>query len=179
MLATTACGDAASPNAARVTIDTLPGGAVRTMSNAPSEAGQWSLERLLDIQPPEGDSAELGDPQDLALGADGTLLVSEGGGDAHVKVFDASGRFLRRIGRAGEGPGEFRVAFLAVRGDTLLVQDPQVARASTFRISDGQFIGSRPTTCCYWSPLGVDGAGRAVLPANHSPSATSGAVSPV
>ena len=172
-LAVTACGDASSPNAAPVTVDTLPNGAVRTISSAPTEAGRWSLERLLDIQPLEGDSAELGDPQDVALADDGTILVSEGGSDAHVKVFDASGRFLRRIGRAGEGPGEFRVAFLAVRGDTLLVQDPQVARASTFRISDGQFIGSRPTTCCYWSPLGVDGAGRAVLPANHSPSDTS------
>jgi hypothetical protein len=168
-----ACGDASPDGGSLVTVDTLPNGAVRTISSAPTEAGQWSLERLLDIQPPEGDSAELGDPQDLALGADGTVLVSESGSDAHVKVFDASGRFVRRIGRAGEGPGEFRVAFLAVRGDTLLVQDPQVARASTFRISDGQYIGSRPTTCCYWSPLGVDGAGRAILPANHSPSDTS------
>lgn len=172
-LAVTACGDTGTREAARVTIDTLPGGVVRTITRTPTEAGRWTLERLVDIQPPEGDSAELGEPQDLALADDGTLLVSEGGGDAHVKVFDATGRFVRRIGRAGEGPGEFRVGFLAVRGDTLLVQDPQVARASTFRISDGTYLGSRPTTCCYWSPLGVDGAGRAILPANHSPSDTS------
>jgi hypothetical protein len=171
VLAACGGGDNASSRAL-VTVDTLPGGVVRTMTSAPTEAGRWRLERLFDIQPPDGSDAELGDPQDLALAADGTLLVSEGGGDAHVKVFDATGRFVRRIGRAGEGPGEFRVAFLAVRGDTLLVQDPQVARASTFRISDGQFLSSRPTTCCYWSPLGVDGAGRAVLPANHSPTDT-------
>jgi hypothetical protein len=151
-----------------VRVDTLPNGAVRTMSSAPIQAGQWRLELLHRVQPAEGDSGELMQPQDLALTDDGTLLVSESG-DAHVKVFDASGRFLRRIGRNGQGPGEFRVGFLAARGDTLLVQDPQTGRASTFRISDGAFLGSRPTTCCYWDRLGVDRAGRVVLPANHAP----------
>lgn len=165
------CGDAASPSGAAVVIDTLPNGAVRTISNAPTQPGQWQLALLHRVQPAEGDSGELLQPQDLALADDGTLLVSETG-DAHVKVFDASGRFLRRIGRSGQGPGEFRVGFLAARGDTLLVQDPQAGRASTFRISDGAFLGSIPTTCCYWEPLGLDRRGRAVLPANHAPDDT-------
>lgn len=162
------CGDRASVPSATVTIDTLPSGAVRTITSAPVEAGQWRLELLHRVQPAEGDSGELLQPQDLALADDGTLVVSETG-DAHVKVFDRNGRFLRRIGRNGQGPGEFRVGFLAVRGDTLLVQDPQTGRASTFRISDGRLLGSRATSCCYWSPLGIDGAGRALLPANHAP----------
>jgi hypothetical protein len=167
-LSMAACGDGGGATASLVVVDTLPNGAVRTISSAPTEAGQWRLTLLHTVQPAEGDSGELQQPQDLALTADGTLLVSESG-DAHVKVFDATGRYRRRIGRNGEGPGEFRVAFLAARGDTVLVQDPQVARASTFRISDGAFLGSRPTTCCYWQSLGTDGAGRAILPANHSP----------
>lgn len=169
VLVLAACGDGEQrTGAASVVVDTLPGGVVRTISSAPTEAGQWRLDRLHTIQPAEGEAGELMQPQDLALTEDGTLLVSESN-DAHVKVFDATGRYLRRIGRNGDGPGEFRVAFLAARGDTLLVQDPQTARASTFRISDGTFLGARPTTCCYWQSLGVDGAGRAILPANHSP----------
>jgi len=163
-----ACGSGADAAAPVVVVDTLPNGAIRTMSSAPTEPGQWRLELLHTVQPAEGDSGELLQPQALALTDEGTLLVSESG-DAHVKVFDARGGFVRRIGRNGEGPGEFRVAFLAARGDTLVVQDPQVARASTFRISDGTFLASRSTTCCYWSPLGLDGEGRAILPANHAP----------
>jgi hypothetical protein len=120
------------------------------------------------VQPAEGERGELLQPRDLTLTADGTLLVSESN-DAHVKVFDAQGRYLRRIGRNGEGPGEFRVGFLAARADTLLVQDPQTGRASTFRISDGAYLTTRPTSCCYWQALGIDGGGRAVLAANHSP----------
>lgn len=162
------CSEGASSSRASVVIDTLPNGAVRTMSSAPTQPGQWQLALMYRVQPAEGDSGELLQPQDLALTDDGTLLVSESG-DAHVKVFDASGRFLRSIGRSGQGPGEFRVGFLAARGDTLLVQDPQAGRASTFRISDGSFVASRPTSCCYWDRLGVDRAGRAVLPANHAP----------
>lgn len=162
------CGDRDTSPAAAVAIDTLPNGAVRVLSSAPMQSGQWRFELLHRVQPSEGDSGELLQPQDLAVTDDGTLLVSEAG-DAHVKVFDANGRFVRRIGRNGEGPGEFRVAFLAARADTLLVQDPQTARASTFRISDGAFLGSIPTSCCYWDRLGIDRIGRAVLPANHSP----------
>ncbi len=167
----TACGsgDADRGAAARVQVDTLPGGAVRTVSEAPVDSGAWRLTLAHRIQPAADDSGELMQPRDLVLTDDGTLLVSEES-DAHVKVFNAAGQYVRRIGRNGEGPGEFRVAFLAARGDTLLVQDPMTGRASTFRISDGAFLQSRPTTCCYWSPLDVDGQARAVLPANHSPS---------
>lgn len=160
----TACGDAEQSRGASLAIDTLPGGAVRTLSMAPSDSGGWALELLHEIQPPEGDSAELLQPSDIAITEDGTVLVAEGG-SAHVKVFEPDGRYLRTIGRSGEGPGEFRDAWITTRGDTLFVQDPQVARGSSFLISTGEFITSRHTACCYWSPIAVDGSGRAVVPA--------------
>jgi len=42
---------------------------------------------------------------------------------AEIRVFDASGVFVRRIGREGDGPGEFRspLELTALDGDTLLV----------------------------------------------------------
>ncbi len=151
-----------------MTVDTLPGGIVRTMSSAPADSGRWSLELLHEIQPAEGEPGELMNPNDITMTAEGLVLVAEDD-DAHVKVFDANGSFLRRIGQRGSGPGEFRVGWIAARGDTLLVQDPMAGRASSFRISDGTYVRSISTTCCYWSPLGIDIDGRALMPANHSP----------
>jgi hypothetical protein len=171
LIAVAACGGGDSTAAPRVVVDTLPGGVVRTMSSAPVDSGRWSLELLHEIQPAEGEPGELLQPNDITMTAEGVVLVAEEG-DAHVKVFDANGAFLRRIGQRGSGPGEFRVAWIAARGDTLLVQDPMAARASSFLISDGTYLLSRATSCCYWAPLGIDGEGRAVMPANHSPADT-------
>lgn len=167
LIAVTACRGGDSSTISRVVVDTLPGGAVRTLSSAPVDSGRWSLVLLHEIQPVEGAPGELMKPNDITMTADGLVLVAEEG-DAHVKVFDANGAFLRRIGQRGAGPGEFQVAWIAARGDTLLVQDPEVGRASSFLISSGAYLLSRATSCCYWAPLGVDGQGRAVMPANHS-----------
>ncbi len=158
-----ACAPADDASRSAVTVDTLPNGAVRTLSSTPADSGRWAFELLHEIQPPEGDSVELLRPTDVTIADDGSVLVAEGT-PAHVKVFGPDGRFRRRIGREGEGPGEFRVAFITTRGDSLYVQDPQVARGSTFLISTGAFVASRHTACCYWSAIGVDGAGRVVLP---------------
>ena len=55
---------------------------------------------------------------------------------AEIRVFDASGVFLRRIGREGDGPGEFRspLGVAALAGDTLLVWDRGSRRLSWFSI---------------------------------------------
>ena len=152
-------GGSAGPPA---TVDTLAGGVVRTVSSAPAEPGRWRLEPVLRIQPPEGSPGELFEPGDLAITTDGGVLVAESR-EAAVKVFDAEGTYVRTIGRDGAGPGEFRSAWLAVRGDTLLVQDPQLARASTFLISDGTLLATHATAGRYWAPVGIDGRHRAVI----------------
>lgn len=158
-------GDSAA--ARYVAVDTLPGGIPRTITSQPIDSGRWQLVRDRDIQPPELDSAELINPSDVALADDGSLLVVDR--PTHVKVFDRSGQLLRRIGREGAGPGEFRAAYLAVRGDTLVVQDPQNARATTFNWRTGVMLSERRTSCCYYSPMGVDGQGRAVVRAMAQP----------
>jgi len=43
---------------------------------------------------------------DLVVDDAGSFYVLDGR-SSHVKVFDASGRYVRTIGRAGQGPGEF------------------------------------------------------------------------
>jgi hypothetical protein len=147
-------------------IDTLPGGIVRTISDAPlgwtDTAGAWKLVLLHEIQPAEGDSGELFDPQDLAMNERGDIFVKDQKPDV-IKVFDASGMYRRSIGRQGSGPGEFRVAFIAVRGDTLITQDPQNSRITTFNAETGATLATWRSTCCYWFPIALDGQGRVVF----------------
>lgn len=147
-------------------IDTLPGGITRTVSDAPTDwtdsSAAWKLVLEHEIQPPEGNPGELFDPQDLAMNERGDIFVKDQKPSV-IKVFDRGGNFLRSIGREGDGPGEFRAAFLAVRGDTLVAQDPQNSRVSTFNARTGQVLSTWRSTCCYWFPIALDGAGRVVV----------------
>lgn len=52
-------------------------------------------------------------------------------------------RVVRRIGRRGEGPGEFNAVDDAIiRGDSLIVLDGNLRRASVFRVADGALLGT-------------------------------------
>lgn len=163
----TACAgaDASTGNAI---IDTLPGGIIEVKNPRPSgwsdssAAGAWKLVEVQRIAPGEGEPGELVEPWGLAVDAAGRVYVADRK-PAVIKVFDRQGRFIRSIGREGEGPGEFRVSFMAVRGPHLVVHDPQVARTNVFDTS-GAFVKSWHSSCCYWSEIAVDDSGRAVIP---------------
>ncbi|MEO8201718.1 MAG: 6-bladed beta-propeller [Gemmatimonadota bacterium] len=154
------------PGTAVATVDTLPGGIVRTMSASPTAWADsltgWRLVLDHTIQPGEGEPGELLNPGSVAMSREGDVFVRDETPSV-VKVFDTSGRYLRAIGHEGDGPGEFRGGFIAVRGDTLVIQDPRNARVTTFRASDGNMITSWRSTCCYWYPVSLDGEGRVVL----------------
>jgi len=63
--------------------------------------------------------------------------------DMSIKVFDPRGKYLRTIGRKGNGPGEFaRIADMALLPDgRLLVTDFETRRTSLFS-PEGQFLSS-------------------------------------
>ncbi|HSA58025.1 MAG TPA: 6-bladed beta-propeller [Gemmatimonadaceae bacterium] len=164
---TSACGDV-SAALKYVQVDTLPGGIPRTLTSQPIDSGRWQLVLARDIQPPELDSAELLEPRDVAIADDGSVLVVDAR-PTLIKVYDPNGRHVRSIGREGSGPGEFRAAYIAVRGDTLVVQDPQNSRATTFDWRTGAMLSERRTACCYFSPIGIDGDGRAVVRSINQP----------
>ena len=100
----------------------------------------------------------------LRHGPDGYLYVMEGGmyGVKGVLVFDQDGRFVRQIGRAGAGPGEFRQpAAFGWHGDTLWVLDNALYRVTSFNLA-GEFVDSwryeRPKgswASSSWSERGV------------------------
>lgn len=87
------------------------------------------------------------------FGEIGSIAV-DGAGHIHVgdrlsrevRVYDAEGNFLRRIGRPGAGPGELGSGGTSVHlgpGDTLIIPDPGQHRINYFT-TDGAFIRSRP-----------------------------------
>ncbi len=115
-----------------------------------------------DIQPPESDPGELANPQDVAITDDGVVFVVEAR-PTTIKVFDPAGRLTATIGRDGSGPGEFRAAYIAVRGDTIVAQDAQNSRATSFNWRTGALLSERRTACCYFFPIGIDGEGRATV----------------
>lgn len=69
--------------------------------------------------------------------SDGTVLL---GGQTEILVFDKDGSYRREIGRAGEGPGEFRwLDGLGAHGDTIWASDPLLGRVTRF-LSDGSLL---------------------------------------
>jgi len=158
------CGGAAASNLARARTDTLPGGTIRVSNEAPTawtdstgvlvEAGRFQGE--------DGTAAELGDPRSIAVDGQGRIYVVDSK-PAAIKVFSPDGKLVRSIGREGEGPGEFRVGFIAVRGERLVLHDPRVARTSVFDTA-GNFLRGWHSSCCYWADIQLDRQNRIYVP---------------
>lgn len=101
-------------------------------SSAQERIPTWSLRSDLRIGSADDPDYSLTYVADLEIGSDGSVFVSQPQ-DRTIRVFDRRGRFLRTIGRAGEGPGEFRhVSQIGWIGDTLWVSDAVLRRVSFF-----------------------------------------------
>lgn len=76
----------------------------------------------------------------------GRLWVTDFGNRTGVLVFDSLGTFIRKIGRAGSGPGEFRnaTAVLVGRHDTVHVFDPSNGRRSVISPTNLRVVDSKP-----------------------------------
>ena len=73
---------------------------------------------------------------------DGRIVVANGG-SGELRHFDSTGRYLRAIGKQGQGPGEFVSLgpVWRIPGDTLVALDNQLLRFSLFAPS-GDFVSS-------------------------------------
>lgn len=68
----------------------------------------------------------------LEVGSDGLIYVTEGS-VPEIRVYDGEDRVVRRIGRQGEGPGEFQFpASFGVVGDTVWAWDQRLRRITLF-----------------------------------------------
>jgi 6-bladed beta-propeller protein len=156
-LALAACGRADSARLARAVTDTLPGGIVRVMSAGPTAWADSTGARLVEegrFRGEDGTPGELADPGSIAVDDAGRIYVADKK-PASIKMFTSEGKLVRVIGRDGEGPGEFRAGFLAVRGAHLVLHDPELGRTSVWDTS-GTFLRSWRSSCCYWSDIQID-----------------------
>jgi hypothetical protein len=77
---------------------------------------------------------------------DGRVVIANGK-PLELRMYDAHGTLLRRIGRTGDGPGEFRgrLDLLPAGGDSLLVYDQGSQRLSLFGL-DGKLWHEWPAS---------------------------------
>ncbi len=109
---------------------TLPGRATQT---------QAIVSTLID-----GDRLAAGRVVSIVVDRDGSVYVADQRA-AQISVFDSTGRPVRTIGRAGQGPGEFGIGLrgLAWLGDTLLAVDIEASRLTKFA-RDGRQLAVVP-----------------------------------
>ena len=129
----------------------------------------WSLELPGVTTTPIHSTADAGLELGNVVGAvflpDSSLVVADRGAD-EIIFLDRAGSVLRRTGRDGDGPGEYRnIARIGVRADgTVFVYDRELRRF-TFLDSDGGFIAVQrvPTTSEMLPLVHMQGAFLAVL----------------
>lgn len=151
-LALTACTDAPPP-ITELTVDTLADGSV-LVSNPPhglwdADPGtRWRLVESLRIgSAVEGGPDAFGNVISLAVDPLDRMWIVDSRAN-EVRVFDRGGRFVRTIGRGGEGPGEF----IGVRGighgpeGEIWVQDGRLKRWEIFDTAGSRIGGQRYVT---------------------------------
>lgn len=112
-----------------------------------SGPGAWGLSTRLveEVRIGELEGSEeytLGQIVQVVAGRDGAVFIAEANPYA-VRMFDANGKFVRKIGGIGAGPGEFRsVAALAIMHDgSLVVRDGNLGRTNIYD-AKGNFLRS-------------------------------------
>lgn len=125
----------------------------------------------------EADRPDLfGDIQAIAVFPDGTIAVFDGSVPA-LRLFGPDGKYLRTLGRAGAGPGEYRNQTLGLaidRAGVLLMYDPRNARLNRWREDGSELPSYRVPAGLYTaSALSTDTAGNTyvkVIANNAGPS---------
>lgn len=128
-------------------LTTLARAVIAVSFTAVSEAnaqGSWAVDArpLTVVGSGANDMQELSHVLGAGRLADGRIVVLNGR-PMELRVFDAAGRFIRKMGRPGDGPGEFgnETELVSVGGDTV-VTFTGAHRWQVFRI-DGRLAGER------------------------------------
>ncbi|MCX6560794.1 MAG: 6-bladed beta-propeller [Candidatus Aminicenantes bacterium] len=82
-------------------------------------------------------------PNDLAIDDKGRIYVSDGKAN-DIKVFDASGAFVKTIGRTGQGPGEFTFLWESEFSRGRLFVRELISKRTTIFDAEGKFLKSVP-----------------------------------
>ena len=111
------------------------------VASSPGQLPEWRLQTEIAIGSEASEEYAFTRIGVVAPVSDGSAIVADWADD-RLRVFDRQGRFLRWIGRTGNGPGEFRrVNAIALRGDTLEVLERR--RIHQFTL-EGELLTTRP-----------------------------------
>jgi len=142
-LTTLACGEAEPESTHRFDVETIDGVEVAITRGGPrfTEPLFTLEEQLTLVQEMSDEESLLYRPRGFARGADGNYYVADSG-NGRIAVFSDTGRFLRAIGREGQGPGEFSdsIVLQAPFDQEIQVFDRSAQRTQRFEF-DGTFIG--------------------------------------
>jgi hypothetical protein len=84
-------------------------------------------------------------PRGLAVDSQGRVYIADHGAN-HIKVFGADGRFMKTIGREGEGPGEFLgPEFVEIGAGRIYVWESMSRRISVLD-AEGKYLASASFT---------------------------------
>jgi hypothetical protein len=112
---------------------------------------RWSLDEVVRIGSIDDPDQGLTRVARIVFGPDSLLYISQST-EAEIRAYALDGSLVRRIGRDGEGPGEFRaVGAFGFIGDTLFVTDNTLSRFSLFD-GDGAFLESSQWTTVAGEP---------------------------
>ncbi len=169
-LAVTSCG---GDDATHPAFEVIDSAGVRVVVNTRPDAGagpEWTLpdEPALEIGVQDGaPEYQLFRVTGAAVMSDGAIVVANTG-THELRFYDGEGRYLRSVGREGDGPGEFRSVGLVglLAGDSILVFDSRQDRGSIFDASGTLVRSFRIETAeeRVWDrPVGVTTAGDVVV----------------
>jgi len=98
-----------------------------------------AFEKVRDVQLSTQRDALIGRVTDLVIASDGRIIVADDMG-RQVLMFSPEGKFLRRIGRFGDGPGEYHSPSLVTVDpeQNIYVFDPTLAKVFIFD-AEGNF----------------------------------------
>lgn len=124
-------------------VATVDSGGIRVTSITapPSALPQWTLDpvpRRVMTGGETGDETAFAFVGPVRFLSTGGLVIADGA-SSRLLLYDANGRFVRALGRRGDGPGEMRrLESITVKaGDTLAIFDPGLRRLSFWQPDSG------------------------------------------
>jgi hypothetical protein len=158
-------GASASPQKTYPVVTEIKDG-IRTVTNPEyPRDGRFTAKLTLEMTCGEESAVEaatLNRPLDLRVDDRGFVYVMDWG-DMHIKVYDAAGKFVRTIGRKGQGPGEFElpVWFSILSAGRVCIVDGNQRRVVLLN-SQGEYL-SMFSPEGFFRSVAVDGQDRIYL----------------
>jgi hypothetical protein len=118
-----------------ILVAALPTAHATAQSTPPAWGANLRVVQELKIGQLEGaEQYTFGNIDDIAVGLDGSIFVLDGGRQPFIRMYDPNGKFVRLVGRQGEGPGEYRqpIAIKAMADGRIAAWDPRVRRVTVY-----------------------------------------------